>query len=102
MLSLLSPSSLLLLTLNFLITVTSIQGSYARDISSFEHFVEEFSEYAYCKSTELVKLNANLKVSKERECLKRRTRFNLELQEVRAHNALNLTWKKGDKNIIYA
>jgi hypothetical protein len=41
-------------------------------------------------------MNENLRRIKEKECLERRARFNLQLHEVRDHNALNLTWKKGE------
>ena len=43
-------------------------------------------------------MDENLRKVKETECLERQARFNLHLREIRDHNALNLTWKKGQKN----
>ena len=79
--------------------VISIQGfHHKREISSFEQFVEIFPEYQYCRKSELINVNENLRKSKERECLERQARFNLQLHEIRDHNALNLTWKKGERS----
>eukprot|EP01035_Chromulina_nebulosa_P027029 gene27029-35477_t len=88
--------SLLSLLIAFiLLIVIPIQGfHHKREISSFEQFVEIFPEYTSCKNSELANLNENFRKNKEKECLERRARFNLQLQEVRDHNALNLTWKK--------
>ena len=92
---------LLMMMTSVLLFVLSIQGfSHKREISSFEQFVEIFPEYIYvlyCRKSELINLNENVRKSKERECLERRDRLNLQLREIRDHNALNLTWKKGER-----
>ncbi len=92
-------SSLMLSFFLLQLIVISIQGFHQKqEILSFEQFVEIFPEYSHCRKSELINLNENLKKVKEAECLERQARFNLHLREVRDHNALNTTWKAGQKN----